>query len=153
MSTGWSIRTTAAARPATPKTLCSRARSRSGSTRSTGRWITELLGHYDVVWATGWNDAANDRLAPLLGLAPLPVLAMPAGPFRPADKLPRIAAFAHGRPAAWLDDQHVPEARACAAHRPWPTLLIPVDPARGLLREQVDALLDWAPARRGTIPL
>lgn len=117
-----------------------------------GRWIIELLGHYDVVWATGWNDEANDRLAPLLGIAPLPVLTMPAGPFRPADKLPRIAAFAHGRPAAWLDDQHVPEARDWAAHRPWPTLLIPVDPARGLLREQVDALLDWAPARRGTIP-
>jgi hypothetical protein len=51
-----------------------------------GRWIIELLGHYDVVWATGWNDEANDRLAPLLGIAPLPVLTMPAGPFRPAGR-------------------------------------------------------------------
>ena len=116
-----------------------------------GRWITELQDHYDVLWASGWNDEANDLLAPLLGIAPLPVLAMPATPFRPGDKVPRIAAGTHGRAAAWLDDLHTPEAGDWAAARPWPTLLVPVDPARGLLREHVDALLAWAPAARGTI--
>jgi hypothetical protein len=54
-----------------------------------GAWIAELLGAFDVIWATSWNEDANRLLAPLLGIAPLPVLAMPPAPFQPGAKVHR----------------------------------------------------------------
>jgi hypothetical protein len=74
---------------------------------------------------------------------PLPVVAMPDGPFQPGDKVPRIAAYAGQRPAAWIDDAHTAEAHAWCRARPVPTTLIPIDPAIGLTRESVDQALAW----------
>jgi hypothetical protein len=54
-----------------------------------GEWITELRHVFDVAWATAWNDDANRLLAPLLGIAALPVVTMPSPPFQPRDKIPR----------------------------------------------------------------
>jgi hypothetical protein len=42
-----------------------------------GEWITELRHVFDVAWASAWNDDANRLLAPLLGIAALPVVTMP----------------------------------------------------------------------------
>ncbi|MDY7100890.1 MAG: hypothetical protein S0880_06850 [Actinomycetota bacterium] len=61
-----------------------------------GRWITELGGAMDLAWATGWNDEANDVLAPLLGIGPFPVVTMPPAPFAPDDKIGRIDTYAAG---------------------------------------------------------
>ncbi|GAA4591643.1 hypothetical protein GCM10023194_51450 [Planotetraspora phitsanulokensis] len=107
-----------------------------------GRWISELGRLCDVAWATGWNDNANRLLAPVLGIPPLPVLAMPA-PFQPRDKVPVIAAAAAGRPAVWIDDAHTPEALDWAGGRREPTLLVAIDPAIGLGRTAVDEVLRW----------
>ena len=71
---------------------------------------------------------------------------MPAKPFRARDKVAPIAARAEGRPAAWIDDAHTPEAHDWAAGRGWPTLLVRADPAIGLTREHVDLLLAWVSA-------
>jgi hypothetical protein len=64
-------------------------------------------------------------------------------PFDPAEKVPAVDAFAGSRAAAWVDDIVTPEARAWAAERTAPTLLIEVDAAVGLVRSQVDELLAW----------
>lgn len=110
--------------------------------REHGQWIRELLGLADVCWATGWNDNANDLLAPLLGLGKLPVLPMPV-PFDPAEKLARIAEHARQRPAAWIDDIHGREAHSWARDRGVPTLLLTVDPSVGLTREHIDRVRNW----------
>jgi hypothetical protein len=109
-----------------------------------GEWISELRHAFDVAWATAWNDKANRLLAPILGIAALPVVTMPSPPFQPCDKLPPIVRFAEHRPAVWLDDLHPAEAWTWAAARPEPTLLIPVAPAVGLTREAVEQALAWA---------
>lgn len=109
-----------------------------------GAWIAELLGAFDVIWATSWNEDANRLLAPLLGIAPLPVLAMPPAPFQPGAKVPLIASRAGSRPAAWIDDAHAPEAHAWSHARQAPTMLTTTDPAVGLTRADVGQALDWA---------
>jgi hypothetical protein len=111
-----------------------------------GPWITELLTRFDIAWATGWNENANLLLVPLLGIATLPVVAMPDIPFQPGDKVPRVDAFAGERPAVWIDDLHTDEARAWSTARRWPTELITIDPAVGLTREAVERALAWAAA-------
>jgi hypothetical protein len=109
-----------------------------------GEWISELGYVFDVAWATGWNDDANHVLAPLLGIAALPVVTMPLPPFQPHEKVPPIARFAGERPAVWIDDLHPAQAWTWSADRPQPTLLIPVAPAVGLTRRVVDQALTWA---------
>ena len=109
-----------------------------------GEWITELRHVFDVAWATAWNDDANRLLAPLLGIAALPVVTMPPPPFQPRDKIPPIARFAGQRPAVWIDDLHPAEARTWSTGRHEPTLLIPVTPAAGLTRQAIDQALTWA---------
>jgi hypothetical protein len=109
-----------------------------------GEWISELRQVFDIAWATAWNDDANRLLAPLLGIAALPVVTMPPPPFRPRDKIPPVARFAGRRPAAWIDDLHPAGAWAWGTARREPTLLIPVTPAAGLTRESVDQALTWA---------
>jgi hypothetical protein len=110
-----------------------------------GGLIRRLGGAFEVIWATGWNEQANTRLAPLLGIDPLPVTLMPRGQaWTPRDKVPRIDARAGNRPAAWIDDQHTPEGRSWAAGRGVPTLLIDSDPAIGLTEQLVVHALGWA---------
>jgi hypothetical protein len=109
-----------------------------------GEWISELRQVFDVAWATAWNDDANRLLAPLLGIAALPVGTMPPPPCHPRDKIPPIARFAGQRPAVWIDDLHPAEAWTWSAERHEPTLLVPVAPAAGLARQAVDQALTWA---------
>jgi len=109
-----------------------------------GAWITELLGTFDIIWATFWNENANRLLAPLLRIGPLPVLTMPSAPSPPGVKVPLIASRAGERPAAWIDDAHPPEARTWSQGRPAATRLITTDPAAGLTRSHVAQALEWA---------
>ncbi|PZG28441.1 hypothetical protein C1I98_32805, partial [Spongiactinospora gelatinilytica] len=68
---------------------------------------------YELVWATTWLDDANDCVAPLLGLPPLPVVRWPeaSGPSGPDEvagmhwKTPALVEWAAGRPFAWVDDE------------------------------------------------
>jgi hypothetical protein len=109
-----------------------------------GRWITELLGTFDIIWATFWNQDANRLLVPLLRIDPLPVLTMPSVPSLPSVKVPLIASCAGERPAAWIDDAHTPEARTWSQGRQAPARLITTDPAAGLTRAHVVQALEWA---------
>ncbi|SCL31398.1 hypothetical protein GA0074692_3105 [Micromonospora pallida] len=111
-----------------------------------GAWLSAAGEVLDVAWASSWNDEANQLLAPLLRIASLPVVTMPPAPFDPGAKVPRIAAYAGRRPAAWIDDLHTPEAYDWAADRAAPTLLITADPAIGLTRQSIDQVIAWATA-------
>ena len=109
-----------------------------------GEWLEELGRVFEIAWATGWGAHANRFLVPHFGLPEYPVVVVPSTRFEPADKVPAVAGFAGERPVAWVDDIVTPEARAWAASREAPTLLLEVDPQVGLVRPQVDELLAWA---------
>ena len=102
--------------------------------------------HYDLVWATGWEDRANEYLLHLLGLQRLPVIRFGGdAKFGSAHwKLDPIATYAAGRKLAWIDDSLDDECRRWAAARAEPTLLVQTESARGLEDVHVEALIEWA---------
>jgi hypothetical protein len=111
-----------------------------------GERLRRLAGAYEMVWATGWEERANDYLLHLLGLTQLPVIRF-GGDARVGSahwKLGPISAYAAGRRLAWIDDSLDEECHEWARARPEPTLLVPTDPARGIEDLHVDLLLDWA---------
>ena len=109
-----------------------------------GALLRRLVPHFDLMWATGWQQDADRLLAPLLGLPELPLVEFPPHPGRHYDKFPEIARAVGDRPAAWLDDLHSEAACTWAAGRREPTRLVPVDPGVGLLEEHIDEMLRFA---------
>ncbi|MFE5212860.1 HAD domain-containing protein [Streptomyces sp. NPDC056600] len=104
----------------------------------------------DLVWATTWQDEANEVLAPRLGLPALPVVRWPEDPEGPDAsgtprglhwKTPALVARADGRPFVWVDDEIGPVDRLWVEGvHPAPALLQRVDPRRGLTGEDFAAL-------------
>lgn len=93
--------------------------------------------------------AANDWVAPRLGLPVLPVVPWPEGGPEPAPgvhwKVPGLVAWAGGRPFAWVDDEIGAADRAwVAARHPGRALLHRVDPRQGLTMADFGALAAWA---------
>jgi hypothetical protein len=106
----------------------------------------------ELVWATTWLAEANESIAPLLGLPPLPVVAWPdADDMEPPGvhwKTPVLVAYAAGRPFAWVDDEAGAADRAwVAANHEGEALVHKVDPRTGLTAEDYAILADW---RAGT---
>ena len=112
----------------------------------TGERLRRLAPHYELIWATGWEDRANDHLLQMLGLDPLPVLRFGSSArFGSAHwKLQPIEEYARGRALAWVDDSLDESCHDWAERRPEPTLLVPTVSDEGLLDHHVDVLLDWA---------
>ncbi len=79
---------------------------------------------FEIVWATTWEHKANEAIAPLLGLPPLPVVEFGQARMGDTWKLPAVAAFAGDRPRAWVDDELFADAHRWADRRDEPTLLI-----------------------------
>jgi hypothetical protein len=116
----------------------------------------------ELVWATAWEHAANERVAPAIGLTELPVIEFPAEDVRRDDrgrltwrsgagwKWRAVCAYAGGRPLAWLDDElhHADYAEARSTfHRDragCPTLLCHVDPRHGLDQGHLEQIRNWA---------
>lgn len=113
-----------------------------------GKHLERLAERFELVWATGWEEKANEYLPFILGLPfkDLPVLSFDGrAVFGSAHwKLSAIDAYAEGRPAAWIDDNLDDECRAWAEGRDEPTLLIQTQSPVGMLAEHVDELLAWA---------
>ena len=112
-----------------------------------GGRLRRLGEAYEMVWATGWEERANDVLPLILGLpGELPVLTFDGrAEFGTAHwKLEALDAYAGTRPLAWVDDSLDESCHHWAARRAAPTLLVPCEPDRGLEDAQVEALLDWA---------
>jgi hypothetical protein len=112
-----------------------------------GERLRRLAERFELVWATGWEEKANEYLPHLLGLGgELPVLTFDGRAiFGSAHwKLEAIDEYARGRPAAWIDDFLDDTCRAWAADRDAPTLLVQTSSATGLTDAHVDELLAWA---------
>ncbi len=113
-----------------------------------GARLGRLIERFDVVWATGWEEKANEYLPRLLDLPDLDL------PFLRFDgravfgsahwKVDAIDEYAGGRPAAWIDDNLDEACHRWARRRDPPTLLVETDPTVGLSDEQVERLLGWA---------
>ena len=115
--------------------------------RAAGERLRRLSGWYELVWATGWEERANDYLPGLLGLsAELPYLTFDGGArFGSAHwKIDAIGEYAGERPLAWIDDCIDEGCRLWAHSRHSPTLLVAVDSDRGLEEAQTETLLKWA---------
>ena len=110
--------------------------------------LERLLDRYDIVWATGWEEKANEYLPLLLELPELdlPVLTFDGrAVFGSAHwKVDAIDRYAGDRPAAWIDDNLDDECRRWADQREAPTLLVQSEPDTGLSDDHVEVLLEWA---------
>jgi HAD domain in Swiss Army Knife RNA repair proteins len=113
-----------------------------------GGRLVRLAESFELVWATGWEERANEHLPFILGLPfrDLPFLDFDGrAVFGSAHwKVDAIAEYAGDRPAAWIDDNIDEECMAWTEGRGAPTLIVHTDPAVGLTDEHVVELLRWA---------
>jgi hypothetical protein len=117
-----------------------------------GPQLVRLSEVYELIWATGWEERANDHLPHILGLPELPYLTFDGrARFGTAHwKLEAIDAYTGNRPLAWIDDSLDESCHAWAERRPAPTLLVPTESDVGLTEAHTDVLLSWA--REGYTP-
>ena len=112
--------------------------------------LLALSSLFDLVWASGWEEKANEHLPRLLGLpAPLPFLRFSRGSDGTGSthahwKLESIEAYAGRRPVAWIDDAFHPACHEWAKARAAPTLLVRTAPEEGLTSREAEVLVAWA---------
>jgi len=112
--------------------------------------LLALASRYEPVWASGWEEKANEHLPYLLDLpAPLPFVRFSAlsreGRVTHAHwKLEAIDSYAGARALAWVDDAFNEACHTWARAREAPTLLVSTAPQRGLTAREADLLAAWA---------
>lgn len=115
---------------------------------ASGPRLARLAERFDLVWATGWEEKANEYLPQILGLPfrELPCLTFDGRAVFGSShwKLDAIDEYAGDRPAAWIDDHMEDVCHDWAAARQAPTLLIPTQSAIGITDDHVDQFLAWA---------
>jgi hypothetical protein len=111
-----------------------------------GERLQRLDEHFDLVWATGWEQKANDYLPNILGLPEYPFLTFEgAARFGSAHwKLGPLEEASRGRAVAWIDDSFDESCYDWARAREEPTLLVPTESALGLEETHTEALIAWA---------
>ena len=111
----------------------------------TGPRLKRLSKAYELVWASGWEDRANDHLPGLLGVPELPYLTFDGrARFGTAHwKLDALEEYARSRPLAWVDDSLDKGCFKWAGERKEPTLLVPTESDVGLTEAHVEALEAW----------
>jgi hypothetical protein len=116
--------------------------------------LLALWDVYEPVWASGWEEKANEHLPALLGLpSELPFIRFSAleNASRTTHahwKLAAVAAYAGERPMAWIDDAFNHACHEWASRRSAPTLLVSTAPERGLTAKEAERLLAWAGSLR-----
>jgi len=113
--------------------------------------LLELAEDFDLVWASGWEERAEEHLPRLLGLpAGLPFLRFERSPGKGNAhwKLAAIDAYAGTRPLAWIDDAFNEACHRWAGEREAPTLLVQTAPEQGLTSSEASELTAWARERR-----
>jgi hypothetical protein len=112
-----------------------------------GPRLAQVADRFELVWATGWEEKANQYLVQLLEMpSKLPVLTFDGkAVFGTAHwKLKAIDEYAGMRPAAWIDDSIDERCTSWAARRPAPTLLVETDPGIGITDADVNRLIRFA---------
>ncbi|MCX4551763.1 hypothetical protein OG204_08045 [Streptomyces sp. NBC_01387] len=105
---------------------------------------------FDLAWATTWMHQANEMIAPVIGLPhDLPVIEWPELFAKDPDglywKTRPLLNWAAGRPFAWVDDMITDLDRAhVTAHHDAPSLLLRIDPRRGLRETDFATLISWS---------
>jgi hypothetical protein len=111
------------------------------------RELRRLADAYELIWATGWEERANDHLPALLGLpGELPCLRFDGrARFGTAHwKIEALDEYAGERPLAWIDDSLDASCYEWGEKRAAPTLLVPTESDVGLTEAHTEALLSWA---------
>ncbi len=123
---------------------------------SAAEHLLMLARNFELVWASGWEEKANEYLPHLLGLPELPHLSFErsVGRTNAHWKLDAIDAYASAnRPLAWIDDAFNDACHEWADVRGAPTLLVQTLPASGLTWREAELLERWATSLRNpTIP-
>jgi hypothetical protein len=111
-----------------------------------GPRLNRLAKTYELVWASGWEDRANDHLPGILGVPELPYLTFDGrARFGTAHwKLDALEQYAGSRPLAWVDDSLDETCFEWGEERDAPTLLVPTESDVGLIEAHVEALESWA---------
>jgi hypothetical protein len=107
--------------------------------------LAETTGS-ELVWASFWTNAANEWIAPRVGLPSLRWIPIPphADGFSPgAWKARHVASWIGRRPFVWLEDE--PDVPEVLAEGPplGPHLIVPVDPSEGLTEAHVEQARGW----------
>jgi hypothetical protein len=112
----------------------------------TGPRLNQLAKTYELIWASGWEDRANDHLPGILGVPELPFLTFDGrARFGTAHwKLEALGEYSGSRPLAWIDDNLDGSCQEWAEMRAAPTLLVPTESDVGLLDLHVDMIEAWA---------
>lgn len=120
-----------------------------------GERLVTLAERFELVWATGWEERANEHLPFILKLPfrELPSLAFDGhAVFGSAHwKVGAIDEYAGDRPAAWIDDNIDETCLEWAEGRDAATLIVQTSSAEGLTDEHVSELLRWADELEGWI--
>ncbi|MEU4224318.1 HAD domain-containing protein [Nonomuraea sp. NPDC026600] len=103
-----------------------------------------------LVWATTWEEHANQEIGPLIGLPELPVIAVNSGGEVPRvhPKTPPVAEYVNRRPFVWFDDDleradrlHLKHHANVGAFR-----IIDVGPRKGLTGRHIEQAAEWLAA-------
>ena len=100
-----------------------------------------------MIWATGWEDRANDYLLQIARAAAAAGRSASAAPPASAARTGSSGRSRSSRPAgrlAWIDDSLDESCHEWARNRPEPTLLVPTLSAKGLEDSHVETLIEWA---------
>ncbi len=118
--------------------------------------LLALEPNFELAWASGWEEKANEYLPHLLGLPTLPYLSFDraVGRTNAHWKLDAIDAYASAnRPLAWIDDAFNDACHEWAEARVAPTLLVQTMPASGLTGREAEILERWAESLQGEITI
>jgi hypothetical protein len=122
-----------------------------------GPRLVRLAESFELVWATGWEEKANEYLPQILDLPfrDLPCLTFDGrARFGSSHwKIDVIDEYAGDRPAAWIDDNMGDSVLLWQRGREAPTLLVETKPATGITDAHVDELLAWAAQQDGATPV
>lgn len=115
---------------------------------SAGGHLRELSERFELIWASGWEETANDYLPHILELpSALPYLSFDGrvaigGAHWKIDAIDQYAG--PHRPLAWIDDNLDDSCHAWAKQRPGPALLIETERHVGMHDDHVEELLTFA---------
>lgn len=111
-----------------------------------GPRLRRLSEDFELIWASGWEERANEHLPALLGIPELPHIGFGrSARFGSADwKIKPLDAFSGGRALAWIDDSFDDSCHRWASERAAPTRLVSVESHRGLEEDHVEVLSAWA---------
>jgi hypothetical protein len=112
-----------------------------------GPRLARLAEKFELVWATGWEEKANEYLPQILQMpSKLPTLTFDGrAVFGTAHwKLEAIDEYAGDRPVAWIDDSLDARCERWAERRKAPTLLVETEASAGITDEHVERLLRFA---------